>query len=108
MALGSGAGLLALPVAQLNDDGWRLLFAVSVVGLPFYLLLRVQIQESSVFSFHERPANFLYPLYGRYAGRFWLAALYGLLVSAFSAVAVTFAFEHMGNGLGFPTPMQYG
>ena len=104
VALGSGAGLLALPVAQLNEDGWRLLFGASIVGLPFYLLLRFQVRESSVFRFHERPASFLYPLYGRYAGRFWLAALYGLSVSAFSAVAVTFAFDHMVNGLGFSTP----
>ena len=101
VALGSGAGLLALPIAQLDEGGWRLLFAASLVGVPFYLLLRVQVQESSLFRYQERPANFLYPLYGRYAGRFWLAAVYSLSISAFSAVAVTFAFEHMVNGLGF-------
>ena len=103
VALGSGAGLLALPVAQTNEQGWRLLFVASLVGLPLYLLLRVRLRESKVFRYSERRANFIYPLIGRYAGRFWLAAIYSLSISAFSAVAVTFAFERLVNDLGYPT-----
>lgn len=104
VALGSGAGLLALPVAQLDERGWRLLFAVSMLGLPFYFLLKGRVEESSLFNYRQSTARLLEPLYGSYSGRFWLTALYGLLVSAFSAVAVTFAFEHMVNGLGYSTP----
>ena len=100
VALGSGAGLLALPVAQMSEQGWRLLFGASVIGLPFYLLLRVQLRESRLFRYTERHTPFIYPLIGRYAGRFWLAALYSLSISAFSAVAVTFAFERLVNELG--------
>ena len=100
VALGSGAGLLALPVAQMNEQGWRLLFGASVLGLPFYLLLSVQLRESQLFRYRERHTLFIYPLIGRYAGRFWLAALYSLSISAFSAVAVTFAFERLVNELG--------
>ena len=100
VALGSGAGLLALPVAQMNEQGWRLLFGASVLGLPFYLLLSVQLRESRLFRYRERHTLFIYPLIGPYAGRFWLAALYSLSISAFSAVAVTFAFERLVNELG--------
>ncbi len=103
VALGSGAGLIALPIAQVDEQGWRWLFAIAVLGLPLYLLLRGQVEESPLFLQPRRPVGFLSPLFGRYAGRFWLVAIYGLLVSAFSAVAVTFAFEHMVNGLGFAT-----
>lgn len=100
VALGSGAGLLALPVAQMSELGWRLLFGASVIGLPLYLLLRVQLPESRLFRYTERHTLFVYPMVGRYAGRFWLAALYSLSVSAFAAVAVTFAFERLVNELG--------
>ena len=100
VALGSGAGLLALPIAQITEQGWRWLFGIALVGLPFYLWLRVQLPESHVFRYTERPILFLYPLIGRYAKRFWLAALYSLSISAFSAAAVTFAFERLVNDLG--------
>ena len=100
VALGSGAGLLALPVAQMNDQGWRLLFGASVLGLPLYFLLRVRLGESQLFRYTERRTLFIYPLIGRYAGRFWPAALYSLSISAFSSVAVTFAFERLVNELG--------
>ncbi len=103
VALGSGAGLIALPIAQLDERGWRWLFAIALLGLPLYLLLRNRLEESSLYGQRINPVSFLYPLYGRYALRFWLVGLYGLLVSAFSAVAVTFAFEHMVNGLGLPS-----
>ncbi len=100
VALGSGAGLLALPLAQMNENGWRLLFGASVLGLPCYFLLSMRLGESQIFRYTERHTLFIYPLIGRYAGRFWLAALYGLSISAFSAVAVTFAFERLVNELG--------
>ena len=103
VALGSGAGLLALPIAQMNEQGWRWLFGASLVGLPMYLLLRVHLNESHVFRYQERRTHVLNPLIGRYAGRFWLVAIYSLSVSAFSAVAVTFAFERLVNELGYPT-----
>ena len=100
VALGSGAGLLALPFAQINEQGWRYLFGASALGIPIYFLLRVKLRESPLFRYTERRTLFLYPLIGSYAGRFWLVALYSLSISAFSAVAVTFAFERLVNELG--------
>ena len=99
VALGSGAGLLALPIAQTSETGWRLLFAASLAGLLLYLWLRGRIEESRVFQFDTGGGVFA-PLFGRSAGRFWLAGIYSLSVSAFSAVAVTFALERLVNGLG--------
>ncbi len=101
VALGSGTGLLALPIAQINEQGWRVLFAASVVGLPFYLVLRIKVRESRVFRYTESRTNPVYPLVGRYAGRFWLVAVYSLSISAFSAVAVTFSLERLVNHLGY-------
>ena len=103
VALGSGAGLLALPVAHMHDQGWRLLFVASMLGLPVYLLLRSKIPESRVFRFTDRPFRFTPPLVGRYSGRFWLVALYSLSISAFSAVAITFSLERLVNELGNPS-----
>lgn len=100
VALGSGAGLLALPIAQTSEAGWRLLFAASVAGLPIYLWLRGRVEESRVFRFDAGGGRVFAPLFGRFAGRFWLAGIYSLSVSAFSAVAVTFALERLVNGLG--------
>ena len=100
VALGSGAGLLALPIAQTSETGWRLLFAASVAGLPIYLWLRGRVEESRVFGPDTGSGSVFAPLFGRFAGRFWLAGLYSLSVSAFSAVAVTFALERLVNGLG--------
>ncbi|MCY4620791.1 MAG: MFS transporter [bacterium] len=100
VALGSGAGLLALPIAQTSEAGWRLLFAASVAGLPLYLWLRGRVEESRVFRFDTGGSSVFAPLVGRGAGRFWLAGIYSLSISAFSAVAVTFALERLVNGLG--------
>ncbi|MDE0376967.1 MAG: MFS transporter [bacterium] len=100
VALGSGAGLLALPIAQTSEAGWRLLFAASLAGLPIYLWLRVRVEESRVFQFDTGGGSVFPPLFGRFSGRFWLAGIYSLSLSAFSAVAVTFALERLVNGLG--------
>ena len=100
VALGSGAGLLALPVAQTNEEGWRWLFALSLIGLPVYLLLRTKLRESKAFRYSEGRSSVLRPMIGRHAGRFWLVAVYSLSISAFSAVAVTFALERLINELG--------
>ena len=100
VALGSGAGLLALPIAQTSETGWRFLFAVSVAGLPIYLWLRGRVEESRVFRFDTDRSSVFAPLVGRGAGRFWLAGIYSLSISAFSAVAITFALERLVNGLG--------
>ena len=101
VALGSGAGLIALPVAQLYEGGWRWLFAAVLLGLPVYLLLQAKLRESKLYSDAGRRTNFVFPLVGSYAGRFWLVALYSLSISAFSAVAVTFALERLVNDLGY-------
>ena len=100
VALGSGAGLLALPIAQTSETGWRFLFAASVTGLPIYLWLRGRVEESRVFRFDTDRSSVFAPLVGRGAGRFWLAGIYSLSISAFSAVAITFALERLVNGLG--------
>lgn len=101
VGLGSGAALLALPAAQLNAGGWRWLFGAALLGLPVHLLLWSKLRESSLFHYTGGRISAALPLVGRYAGRFWLTALYSLSISAFSAVAVTFSLERLINDLGY-------
>ena len=101
VALGSGAGLLALPIAQATEMGWRLLFGASVIGLPVYWWMRGRVEESRIFRFPAHNQGVFTPLAGPGAGRFWAAGVYSLSISAFSAVALTFALERLVNGLGF-------
>ena len=103
VSLGSGIGLILLPIARSNTDRWRWLFALSFIGLIMFPLLNAKLRESRVFRPFESPISSLEPIIGGYGGRFWLLAGYSLFVSAFSAVAVTFALERLVNDLGYLT-----
>ncbi len=99
VAIGAGAALLALPVAQAMDEGWRLLFAAAAPGLGLYLWLRVKVEESQIFR-HGAEGGILDPLFGPEARYFWPAASYSIFLAAFSAVAVTFSLDRLVHGLG--------
>lgn len=49
-ALGAGFCVLALPVADLGDDGWRLLFLLPVLGLPIVRVAARHLPESKRFT----------------------------------------------------------
>lgn len=48
-ALGAGACVLLLPVADLGDDGWRVLYVAPVLALPILLRARTNLPESKRF-----------------------------------------------------------
>lgn len=48
-ALGAGAALLALPLADLGVQGWRLLFVLALVGLPLVAIFGRHLPESRRF-----------------------------------------------------------
>ena len=101
VGLGSGIGLMALPVARLGDETWRWLFTAALIGLLVYPFLSPKLEESPAFGYLDpERGRMVRLLMGRFAGRFWLLALYNLSLSAFSAVAVTFSLERLINDLG--------
>ena len=48
-ALGAGICVMALPIADIGDDGWRLLFAIPLLGLPLVRLASRHLPESKRF-----------------------------------------------------------
>ena len=104
VGLGSGIGLMALPVARLGDETWRWLFTAALIGLLVYPFLSPKLSESPAFGYLDpERGRMTRLLFGRFAGRFWLLALYNLSLSGFSAVAVTFSLERLINDLGIST-----
>ena len=104
VSLGSGIGLLALPIARIGQESWRWLFALGLIGLLFYPWLAPRLEESGAFSSLQAGNGQLGQLFfGPSAGRFWLLVIYSFSLSAFSVVAVSFSLERMINDLGIST-----
>jgi MFS family permease len=104
VSLGSGLALMTLPLADGGGESWRiphLLIALGFLVLPF--LMRA-VPESRVFVEDHEPAGHWRDLIGGiWARRFWVVAIIGLLVSAFSAVALAFSTTRMIEHLGLST-----
>src|SRR5689334_7849138 len=47
--LGAGASVWLLPVADIGDNGWRVLYLVPLLGLPLLALARRHLPESKRF-----------------------------------------------------------
>jgi MFS family permease len=104
VSLGSGLALMTLPLADGGGESWRiphLLIALGFLVLPF--LMRA-VPESRVFVEDHEPAGHWRDLIGGiWARRFWVVAIIGLFVSAFSAVALAFSTTRMIEHLGLST-----
>lgn len=48
-ALGAGICVIALPIADIGDDGWRVLFLLPLLGLPLIRAVRKHLPESKRF-----------------------------------------------------------
>jgi MFS family permease len=103
VSFGGGLALLTLPLADDGGESWRiphLLIALGFLVLPF--LIR-NVPESRVF-LEAHPAHHWRELAsGTWAKRFWLVVSIGMLVSAFSAVALAFSTTRMIEYLGLST-----
>lgn len=104
-SLGAGLALVALPIAGMGLQTWRVPFAISTVGLLVLPLLSRRITESSVFMVDGTPARV--PLgdlvTGPFARRFWIAAAAGFLASGFNTVALAFSTQRLIGDLGMST-----
>ncbi len=102
-AMGGGLSLLILPIADVSDGAWRVLFGLSGVMLLGVPLLRVFLRESRAFVpvprrpplgavFRRGHARYLLPLAGM-----------AFFISLFSAPAIKFAMERLIDDLGWGT-----
>lgn len=104
-SFGAALAILGLPLAE---QDWRLPYGLTLLGLLLLPVLSRRVSESPLVAGEVRSRVTLRrelrsvgsQMTRRY---FWIAALAGLLASAFSAVGLAFSTERLVGGLGFST-----
>ena len=95
-ALGAGMAVWLLPLADLGEQAWRLLYLVPLVGIPFTRVVVRGLPESERFvAAIERP-----PVKA-HAARLWLLAASAFLGSIFVAPASQFMNDFLRDDLNF-------
>lgn len=96
---GSFLAVAALPLADLGERGWRLVYAIALLGLPVAVYVRRHLPESHRFveaSGVGRPERV-----SLRSSRFTLLAATGFLTALFVAPASQFANEFLRDERGF-------
>ena len=101
-SLGVGLGLLLLPIAEANENAWRVLFGLATLGLLAYPLLNRFLPESRAFV-PAPPIPFYKALGMGLSRHFWPLAGISFFVAAFSAPAFDFVLERLINDLLWET-----
>ena len=95
-ALGVGMCLWALPIADTGVRAWRLIFALSLLGLPLVRLVARHLRESRRFAVTHLDVSM-----AGHGRRFWLLAASALLLSLFTAPAGQLMNEFLRDERGF-------
>jgi MFS family permease len=95
-ALGAGVCVLALPLADAGDDGWRILFLVPLLGLPLVRAAGRLLPESKRFTAPHVDSK----LTGHYS-RLWLLAAGAFLVGLFAAPVSQLQNEFLRDERGY-------
>jgi MFS family permease len=95
-ALGAGVCVMLLPVADIGDDGWRLLFALPVLALPLLFLIRRHLPESKRFVAPHAEAHVR-----GHGSRLRLLAAAAFLINVFAAPANQLQNEFLRDERGF-------
>ena len=101
-SLGVGTGLLLLPIAEANDNAWRVLFGLAALGLLFVPLLARFLPESRAFVPAPR-ISFVKALGMGLSKHFWPLATISFFIAAFSSPAFDFVLERLINDLEWDT-----
>ena len=100
-SLGAGMAVAALPLADLGETTWRLVYVVPLVAIPLVLDLRRRLPESRRFEARaaapERPTGRLRD----HRRRFVLLAITAFLVALMVAPAAQFRNEFLTDERGF-------
>ncbi len=102
-AAGSGLGLVLLPIADRSDDSYRLLFALTGVGLLALPLLVRFLSESRAFVSYERKVTFRTALKAGLGRHFWPFAGIAFLIAMYSSPATSFVMERLVDDLEWET-----
>lgn len=95
-ALGVGMSLWVLPLADLGEQGWRLLFALGLLGLPLIRIVARHLRESRRFAIPHLDVTM-----AGHGRRFWLLAASALLLSLFTAPAGQLMNEFLRDERGY-------
>lgn len=95
-ALGAGAALIALPLADLGERGWRLLFVLALAGLPLIVFFGRHLPESRRFRSPHREVRM-----SGHGGRLWLLGVSALLFGLFLAPASQYQTVFLRRERGF-------
>ena len=90
-AMGGGASLLLLPLAERGVNAWRFLFALSAVGIFAFPLLARYLRESQAYTepeYHVPLSAVLGEGHGQYL---WTMGALAFFLTAFAAPATDFA-----------------
>jgi MFS family permease len=79
-AIGAGAALVVLPLADLAEWGWRLLYAVPLLMAPLVVWCCRHLPESRRYTRRHEQVSM-----AGHGGRLWLLAIAGLLLNVFIA-----------------------
>jgi MFS family permease len=94
--LGSGMCLWALPLADIGEGAWRILFVLPLAYLPLIAVVARHLPESKRFEAPHVDA----PVAG-HGRRFWLLAATGLLLAFFATPASQLGNEFLREERGF-------
>ncbi|MFZ0492331.1 MAG: MFS transporter [Acidimicrobiia bacterium] len=103
VSFGAGSALVAVPINDLGPDMWRVLFAVTLLGLLALPALVKRVAESPLFGSGSVESALWAPLRGGAARRFWPVAAVSFLAAAFAATASSFSMERLVDNLGLST-----
>ena len=95
-ALGAGACLVLLPIADLTERGWRVLYLVPLLFLPVLRTILRRLPETKRFARPHVEATV-----AGHGRRFWLLAVSGALIAVFSAPASQLSNEFLRDERGF-------
>ena len=95
-ALGAGMALWALPIADLDVAGWRVLYALPLVFLPLVWWTAPRLPESRRYERVHAEVSFR-----GHMGRLWLLASSGFLLALFFTPAAQLQNEYLRDEEGF-------
>jgi MFS family permease len=102
-AMGTGLGLVLLPIAERTDDAYRLLFGLTAVGLLLIPLLRRFLGESRAYVQYGKAVTFRRALAAGLGRHFWPLAGMAFFIAAFSSPAFDFVLERLIDDLKWDT-----
>ena len=102
-AMGNGFGLILLPIAENSAGSWRILFALTGIGLLIVPLAARFLKESRAYVQFAKPVKFRQALRAGLGRHFWPLAAIAFLIAAYSSPAFDFVLERLIDDLQWDT-----